>query len=1195
MPTNTLQAIVDIDAVALDSYGSGKQPPREFRVFRAGPNPSTKGKYVFSEAAAKSVIQNFRAQNRRITFDYDHGALRRDSENPAQTAKSAGSCMLELRDGELWAVDCKFTPAAAEGIRNGEWPYFSPAFTTNDKREPQFLLNIALTANPALFSLSEFTEAASALYATFLAAAPDTAAADRLEAARKAAATWATQNLGVYGPAGAPPEGHPAATAPLTFTYPNPNAAGWLGAVEPRDGAAWIAFVRPDGRTALWDTRGDDGSVAGSPRTFQRDLAGLMPEGARDAGQPADADTSTPSQHEANALDALAAGEATIDDDDGALTALQAAHAGHLKAFEALDYNPHQPRQDDGKFGHGSGGGGGHATMPATPVGGGHKTGGGGGSGHGGGGGASTGEMTPVGGHGGGAKTGEATPVGGGSHGGSGGHANPYAGKGGGGGGGSGGSSGTKHTSEHDKREREEKLESARRGMRDESRRTSELAKRVGDKARKSQDPEAHDKAWTVHRAAGTMHRTTAEYDPANAAHHNEQAAHHEREAAYHEKRSKSWARTTVLAIGQRRALGQWSYGRELAAGEGGLAPSVSRRADLASHEAHASRMADAHRAAAKTNRDVAAEHESLRDRHTTLAGLHPGHASTHREEAKAHGAAAKRHIARAEAHGARATALEAQQPATKPTDPEAQPTAPAVAAVAALSVLDDAAEATTARALVTANAWTARAALDGDAIFALDATPDLDWAAVTQPLSGTYPDPAAVGGWLGWVQDPARSWIAFVAASGLTLLWAERTADGATVGEPVAMWRDPAALWRDLSVAPVANAAPADAGAAQETNTNQQPSGDSAAEALNNQPSAGVAEPADTTETTIMHKALSDYAKAKGLSTSALKARLSTALKGNPFAEKCDAALGEDEAKFPPAEEMKAMLKALKTLDYSEDEDSEDDDEVDDPKALRTKAKALRASAKALKAKMSALSAAAAQPSKGESLSIATLSALGVAVGLSADAQPDVVMREALSSVSTTRELCAALGAKSADALAGKIEALKANAEEGAAAVAKLNAYESEKIHGAAAQSITDAEKGARLTPAKKAKAEAFLAAKKYEALSAFLDGCEPVAALGAGPTQLPAETLNALNAAGALPTAPAAPAAAQVPAALPGMPMAPAAGNDPEVVAMLSNADFQSAAKGLGILGNHVEMLSLAVDMVTDTRKRAAFAPAG
>lgn len=914
---NPFGLVVD-EATCLDALLAGGKAPTEVRLFRKGANLSVKGTFLWDDKAAAAVMAKYKAMSRSVTWDYDHGALRKDSPNPAQTAKSAGICELELREGELWAVSIRWTPAAKAAIEAGEWPFFSPAFSVDKDNRPVWLINIALTANPALHSLDEITEAASALWATHLAATPALSADDRREAARKSAAAWASQNLGVYGPVGMAPD-HDAASLPLTFEYPNANAAGWLGGIEPPAGE-WIAFVKPDGRTALWQGRNDDGSVQGAPVLFQRDIASLQERSA---------------------------------------------------------------------------------------------------------------------------------------------------------------------------------------------------------------------------------------------------------EAA------------TALAVGQRRALaGQWSYGSDVTAGTTKLAPVVSRQGDLASHDAANAGTPAAHTEAARVNREVADEHDRLATQHRALADAFPALAPTHASEAKAHAAAALRHRARADLHDVRATAKAAPTALDAVTPPPAAGTAPAAHldypagpgapsgdAVEAAAAAMRLAEARNAKALASANAWAARA-------FSADATglgyagtvpAETDWLAIVSPLTGTYPDPAAVGGWLGWIEPADRRWIAFVATSGLMLLWQERDATGGVVGNPIQLWRDVTTL----NTAPAGASSPA----------TSRPSGDTAAlTAPNPTTTSAVVAESPTTETTAMamHKALSDYQKAKGLDLKALKARLSTACKGTELAAKCEAAFGDDEDKHPPAEEMKAMMKALKTLD---DMEEDDDAEEKDPSKLRAKLAALKADKAALKAKLAALAANPLESgAKGEKLSAAALSALGVAVGLPADSESDQVMRTALNAVEVTRDLCVALGASSPAALAGKVEALKANADEGKAAVAELTAIKAEKVRDAAMLSIATAEKENRLTPQKKAKAEAFAAGGKYEALSAFLEGCEPVAAFTAPPTQLTPEQLSALAAAGQHPGAPNGAGGPSTPVGAPGT------ANTVSLAAVMADPEVLGTARALGIADNAAAYRDFAQNIVND-----------
>ncbi len=62
--------------------------------------------------------------------------------------------------------------------------------------------------------------------------------------------------------------------------------------------------------------------------------------------------------------------------------------------------------------------------------------------------------------------------------------------------------------------------------------------------------------------------------------------------------------------------------------------------------------------------------------------------------------------------------------------------------------------------------------------------------ASLTAPLSGTYDNPADVGGWIGWIENDAETWIAFVDVAGKALLWTQREPDGGIIGDPVTFER---------------------------------------------------------------------------------------------------------------------------------------------------------------------------------------------------------------------------------------------------------------------------------------------------------------------------------------------------------------------------------------------------------------------
>lgn len=122
----------------------------EFRIFSFGLVRTDKGDFQFSREDAELLLED-REGRPRVTFDYEHQALKADT---ADEMIGAGSCLLELRDDGLWAVDVKYTPKALRQVQEGERIYFSPAFLATKKgRHIIQLINIALTGTPAMKDL----------------------------------------------------------------------------------------------------------------------------------------------------------------------------------------------------------------------------------------------------------------------------------------------------------------------------------------------------------------------------------------------------------------------------------------------------------------------------------------------------------------------------------------------------------------------------------------------------------------------------------------------------------------------------------------------------------------------------------------------------------------------------------------------------------------------------------------------------------------------------------------------------------------------------------------------------------------------------------------------------------------------------------------------------------------------------------
>lgn len=128
---------------------TGDEPPTEFRLFAAGTVETTKGSFVFDDAAAAAVMAEYLAHGIDLMIDYDHASLASVTLDPAQTGKAAGWFNLELRAGELWAVNVRWTEQAASALRAKEWRFMSPAFSSDDKGHITRVLNVAITNIPA--------------------------------------------------------------------------------------------------------------------------------------------------------------------------------------------------------------------------------------------------------------------------------------------------------------------------------------------------------------------------------------------------------------------------------------------------------------------------------------------------------------------------------------------------------------------------------------------------------------------------------------------------------------------------------------------------------------------------------------------------------------------------------------------------------------------------------------------------------------------------------------------------------------------------------------------------------------------------------------------------------------------------------------------------------------------------------------
>lgn len=155
----------------------GSAPPTEFRIFKAGANPTTKGVFIFDAAAAAAVMASYTAQGVRHMIDLNHESLEPATREDSGDAR--GWYDLELRNGELWAVNVTWTPDGARRLAEKRQRYISPAFCTDDEKRVTEMINCALVAMPA-------THDAQPLAASRLRANASRVTADKSVAARAA-------------------------------------------------------------------------------------------------------------------------------------------------------------------------------------------------------------------------------------------------------------------------------------------------------------------------------------------------------------------------------------------------------------------------------------------------------------------------------------------------------------------------------------------------------------------------------------------------------------------------------------------------------------------------------------------------------------------------------------------------------------------------------------------------------------------------------------------------------------------------------------------------------------------------------------------------------------------------------------------------------------------------------------------------
>jgi phage I-like protein len=137
-------------------------PAGEFRA-RDG-RPEGIGAWRIDANVAQQLIALADARNTPFVIDYNHQTLHADkSGTPAPAA--GWFTALEWREGDgLYATDVKWTPKAAEYVKNKEYRFISPVFYHADNGDVSQLLMAAITNFPALDGMDEILAAASTMF-----------------------------------------------------------------------------------------------------------------------------------------------------------------------------------------------------------------------------------------------------------------------------------------------------------------------------------------------------------------------------------------------------------------------------------------------------------------------------------------------------------------------------------------------------------------------------------------------------------------------------------------------------------------------------------------------------------------------------------------------------------------------------------------------------------------------------------------------------------------------------------------------------------------------------------------------------------------------------------------------------------------------------------------------------------------------
>jgi phage I-like protein len=133
--------------------GAGEPLPTEFRLFKFGDNPTSKGVFVLTPESAAACMAQYKLEGTRQIVDLEHDSLSSEARVARSDAADARALYsLELRADGIWATNVVWNPDGERRLREKTQPYISPAFNHDDEGVVWSIVNAAMCSMPATYN-----------------------------------------------------------------------------------------------------------------------------------------------------------------------------------------------------------------------------------------------------------------------------------------------------------------------------------------------------------------------------------------------------------------------------------------------------------------------------------------------------------------------------------------------------------------------------------------------------------------------------------------------------------------------------------------------------------------------------------------------------------------------------------------------------------------------------------------------------------------------------------------------------------------------------------------------------------------------------------------------------------------------------------------------------------------------------------